>query len=360
MYLAELKIANFRKITTAAFRFQEGLNVIVGANNVGKTAVIDALRALLGGQEEPYPRFGVEDIHQPSGGSSTGEILFEYLFKGISPDDESDFHHGFAPGENGNHEVKINIRYSNADNGGRLRIKRWCGDHEDRSVTSEMLENLRGVYLRPLRDPSQGLRPGRTSQLAKLLVLLTHPDEQDRLNRILKRIDTRLKRHTTIAATETAITDRHGNMLGSTLAQDLRIGLNASDFKRLSSRLSLTADEFEIDQNGLGFNNLIYMAVVLSELVKNREASYRGLIIEEPEAHLHPQLQAVLLKYLQSIQAGADEPVQLFVTSHSPNFASIADLSSLACIVQTPAGVETFFPREITFDAGKREKLVRY
>ncbi len=361
MYLAELKISNFRKISTATLRFQEGLNVLVGANNVGKTAVIDALRALLGGHEEPYPRFSVDDIHHPTGGQPNGDILFEYIFKGLSADDEADFHQGFAPGEAGNHEIKINICYRNADNGGRLRIKRWCGDHEERSVNSEMLENLRGVYLQPLRDPSQGLRPGRTSQLARLLVLLTQPDEQERLTRILGRIDARLKRHTPIAATETAITSRHGSMLGPALAQALKIGLSASDFKRLSSRLSLSADEFEIDQNGLGFNNLIYMAVVLSELVKNRDASYRGLIVEEPEAHLHPQLQAVLLKYLQSIQAAVDEkPVQLFVTSHSPNFASIADLSSLTCIVQTPTGVETFFPREVAFGPGKKEKLVRY
>lgn len=111
----------------------------------------------------------------------------------------------------------------------------------------------------------------------------------------------------------------------------------------------------------LGFNNLIYMAVVLSELTKNPDSCYRGLIVEEPEAHLHPQLQAVLLQYLQSIQAvDGEKPVQLFVTSHSPNFASIANLDSLVCLIDTGIAVETFLPRSITFDKGKREKLERY
>jgi putative ATP-dependent endonuclease of OLD family len=100
---------------------------------------------------------------------------------------------------------------------------------------------------------------------------------------------------------------------------------------------------------------------VLSELTKNPDSCYRGLIVEEPEAHLHPQLQAVLLQYLESIKAiDGEKPVQLFVTSHSTNFASIAKLDSLVCLVDTGASVETFFPRDVGFKKGKREKLERY
>lgn len=361
MYLAQLRILNFRKLKDVELGFRPGLNVLVGSNNVGKTAVVDALRALLAGHDDPYPRLNSDDIHRPKGGAPIGDIEFQYVFRDLDADNEADFLAALTPGEDGKLEAKITIRYSEADKAGRLRAKRWCGDHEDVGLTADIMENLRGVYLPPLRDASQGLKPSRTSQLSRLFQLLADDAGREGINEALKKLDDELKTHEPVVNTQTAITSRHGTMLGPQLSQVLDLGVSGSDFQRLASRLSLLVDAFEIEQNGLGFNNLIYMAVVLSELTKNPEASYRSLIIEEPEAHLHPQLQAVLLNYLDSIKAvEGEKPVQLFVTSHSPNFASIADLDSLACLVETEASVETFLPRTINFGKGKREKLERY
>ena len=361
MHLSKLVIKNFRKLKSAELAFQAGLNILVGGNNVGKTAVVDALRALLAGHDEPYPRLSEEDVHRPSSGAPSGDILFEYVFSGLDLDDEADFLPALVPNAAGDLEAHIKIRYSEPDKAGRLRAKRWCGEHEDLGLTADMMENLRGVYLPPLRDASQGLKPSRTSQLARLLQLLADESGIDGINKALKELDSELKKHVPILSTHEAINTRHKTMLGAQLAQLLEVGLSTSDFKSLKSRLSLLVDTFEIEQNGLGFNNLIYMAVVLSELTKNPDACYRSLIVEEPEAHLHPQLQAVLLQYLQSIQeVEGEKPVQLFVTSHSPNFASIADLDSLVCLVDTGIAVETFLPRTVAFEKGKREKLERY
>lgn len=361
MYLAQLNITNFRKLSNATLTFQPGLNVLVGANNVGKTAVVDALRALLANHDEAYPRLSQEDVHQPKDGAATGDITFEYIFRDLHADDEADFLAALKPGSDGKLDALISVRYGEPDKVGRLRVKRWCGDHDDVGLTSDMMENLRGVYLPPLRDASQGLKPGRTSQLSRLLRLLSDTAGEDKINDALKALDADLRKHEPIVKTHEAIAKRHAEMLGTQLSQVLDIGLSASDFQRLAARLSLLVDALDIEQNGLGFNNLIFMAVVLSELAKNPDASYRSLIVEEPEAHLHPQLQTVLLRYLESVQTvKGEKPVQLFVTSHSPNFASIANLDSLACLVDTGGTVEVFFPRSIAFEKGKREKLERY
>ena len=371
MYLEKLTVSNFRKLKTTEFKFTSGLNIIVGANNIGKTALVDALRALLAGHEEPYPRLNADDIHRPKDGAPpSGEILFQFVFSGLSISDEADFLPALVPTDTDGFEVHINVSYSPVDaTSGRMRPKRWCGEHEEISLNSDMLENLRGVYLQPLRDASQGLKPGRNSQLARLLRLLGKSDEpgKEKIEVTLAAFDQQLKETSPIKATQTAIVGRHETMLGQQLAQLLELGISGTDFNRLSARLSLQADAFDIEQNGLGFNNLIYMAVVLSEMVKDTTAAYRGLIVEEPEAHLHPQLQSILLEYLQGIQSSDGEgDVQVFVTSHSSNFASIANLDSVLCLVDSGDDVKAFFPRDIKFDSTpkdhlkKRQKLERY
>jgi putative ATP-dependent endonuclease of OLD family len=78
-----------------------------------------------------------------------------------------------------------------------------------------------------------------------------------------------------------------------------------------------------MSQNGLGLNNVLYMAVLLAGLTYEPESELHLLLVEEPEAHLHPQMQDLLMRFLQA-EVDERDDVQVVVTTHSPNFASAA------------------------------------
>ena len=90
---------------------------------------------------------------------------------------------------------------------------------------------------------------------------------------------------------------------------------------------------FELYQNGLGYNNLIYTATVLGDLKQRKELnkeSYAALLIEEPEAHLHPQLQNLFFKYLNKLDT--EQGFQIFISSHSPTITAKSDLKSVVVL----------------------------
>ena len=85
---------------------------------------------------------------------------------------------------------------------------------------------------------------------------------------------------------------------------------------------------------GLGSNNLLFMACELLLLGSEAEG-FPLLLVEEPEAHLHPQRQLRLMQFLQqkAKEARADsQKIQIIVTTHSPNLASAIELDNLVLL----------------------------
>ncbi|EAE7960971.1 ATP-dependent endonuclease, partial [Listeria monocytogenes] len=118
---------------------------------------------------------------------------------------------------------------------------------------------------------------------------------------------------------------------------------------------SETGIKIPASQNGLGYNNLIYISLLLAKMQKNASGTYFGtnaknysiLAIEEPEAHLHPTMQYKLLKFLST--SSKNKVRQVFITSHSPNITAAVDLNSLIVIEHTDGEIKISYPGR-TFD----------
>lgn len=95
--------------------------------------------------------------------------------------------------------------------------------------------------------------------------------------------------------------------------------------------------------NGLGYMNLISMIfeieILVQDFKRDREkkpADINLLIIEEPEAHTHPQMQYVFIKNIKKLLAegikrddGINRPLQYIITTHSSHIVADSDFDDL-------------------------------
>lgn len=144
--------------------------------------------------------------------------------------------------------------------------------------------------------------------------------------------------------------------IGHHFGQQTSIQFAESDFTKIAESLTLmffpdlsvegVVSFRELSQNSLGYNNLLYIASILAELTLDDEDEYEDqplfklLLIEEPEAHLHPQLQIRLLNHLKKV-AEENKNVQVVVTTHSTVLASSVEIEAIIHLSKSPVPVAT-------------------
>ncbi len=356
MYLNELRIEGYKGFRNSfSVSLQKGLNVIVGENASGKTAIIDAIRLLLREDEFGQTPVTESDFHRPFGRSQEPAQAFrlQAVFTRLSDEE----HVAFLPWSDINGNASLTLLVDNKPNPrGRYKRTIWGGASQASMFEWELFDAINCVYLPPLRDAEARLSEGKSSRLARLLKNLQRQAIQEAkrkgkplpLEEEVHKFNEQLSsdKDGAIAQANTLIRTRLLESLGSVFGQDTHIQFSEVSFSRIVESLRLLffpniggasspADFRVLDENSLGYNNLLYLATVLAELTEtnDREDYLRVLLIEEPEAHLHPQLQIRLLKYLE--KTAREKNVQVIVTTHSPVLASSVSLDTVIqlCIV---------------------------
>lgn len=350
MFLSELQITGFRLFKEpTTVKLHRGLNLFVGENGCGKSSIIDAIRILLNESEFFHRGLREEDFYQEysAGTLPILPISVSGIFSDLNEAQKVEYLTWLTP----QFDAKLNVEYQyNTDSRRLFKPKRWGGNSCNSIFDWEPLEDIQCVYLPALRDAERSLRSGRGSRLSRFITNLSADElAQRRKNHEKMPLEDDVCQFNQTAAEQEDIKKANElinsslkNAVGTVFGQSTRIQFNELSYERIVESLhilfskSIGCTELEsfrnLSENSLGYNNLIYIATILAEFegLKDRYTTPRILLVEELEAHLHPQLQIKLLKYLS--QQAVDYDIQVIITTHSTTLSAVVPIDQIISV----------------------------
>lgn len=345
MHIARIKLWNFRKFGSEDdfdlekpnldLPLSKGTNVLVGENDSGKTAIIDAIRFAIGTHSVDWNRITLEDFY-----NGTERLRIEVYFDGLTEDEGKNFIEWLSwhkdNGENVTTSLRIICEVRRTDDRIFPYEIRAGADTDGSQISAEAREYLKCTYLRPLRDAEAELIPRRNSRLSRIFQghsAFKGKDDNHYLVELFGKFNDEIRSYFRgVDATGTELADDQGRKLKDQVDEfihafystdvDGLIDVSEGTLKSVLERLMLS---IENNRNpGLGTLNRLFMAVELVHLSKSEWSGLRTALIEELEAHLHPQAQMRVIEELQR-----RDNIQLILTSHSPNLTSKVLLENL-------------------------------
>ncbi len=321
MRLVKFGIKKFRSIDDICIVFPENKPIILfGPNNAGKTNILTALNIALG---ESYPTYREMDES-------------DYYFRNSRDFPNIDFYCQFDEpyyedkyGRNSTSNIHITYNYDNGDNIDNIFHN---GNYKKLFVTNEQRSKCQAVYLDAIRNIGNLLSYNSKYTLLSKFSTQVHKslkeEKKAELNNLFEQIKSLFNDSEKFKTFfDTFKTNIKETVKGFVHTLDIDFsGYDPNNYTK-SLRIVGKEDNFvrSFEEFGSGEQQVLLMAFVKAYMETFNGESFI-LIIEEPEAHLHPIAQRWLKKYIYSMcEAG----IQVVISTHSPEFIDPNNIQGL-------------------------------
>lgn len=416
MYIANISIENFRGFSgKKVIELNEKLNIFIGHNNSGKTTVIKALQILfdtsyskklsindfnrqlsINDLKANPPQVVISSILKENEGEaeySEDIVLVSTMLTKIQRPYEAKITYGFFLPEKEIEEYRATMAAISSPNIeeywseiehsflSKYVWKLYGGDEKLKTVVdNDILNKFDFEFMQPIRDVERDLSSGSNSLLKEVIDFFIDYEIKNDTSKTKDEIKGNLQKvkREFAESSQQLMTKLQGRLTAGekqivTYADDTGATFDESsphfsgvlNETTLYSALRLTLEDktgikLPPANNGLGYNNLIYIALLLARMQKDAMGEYYGsnaklfsvLAIEEPEAHLHPSLQYRFLKFLNDNMKSNVR--QIFISTHSPNITAASKLDNLIVLNKEKEEIEVAYPGRV-FDLKNKD-----
>lgn len=347
MNISKVYIKNFRNFENFIINFSEGFQTIIGENNIGKSNFYHAVRLVLDKNLSYKDRYlekkdffnfvdldidshiiisielqgndltSFPNLHALNNSDTTARISYVFAHKSKFMDSNEDWV-----------EIKFeDFRWQMYGSGHSYDLNSILDLHQ---IHFNDIEGINLFHIAAFRNIYNDIQGRSRSLLSQYCTSREHAqDELAELQNILNSSSTQLNALGFIPEIKTNIETIHENIVGSNFSFPLSLKFDSKFDEDIWNQLNLyfehNGQSIPIDLLGLGQKNIIYLSLFLSKLRNEyNEHELNLLLIEEPESHLHPQLQKILFSNLRDLNN-----IQVFMTSHSTHIASDCEYKNL-------------------------------